>query len=33
MRECLLVVLDEQWWHRSFAERDLTILEERAGDT
>ncbi len=28
VRECLLVVLNEEWWHRSYAERDLAILEE-----
>jgi uncharacterized protein YjbI with pentapeptide repeats len=27
VRECLLVVLNEEWWHRSFAERDLDVLE------
>jgi uncharacterized damage-inducible protein DinB len=29
VRECLLVVLNEEWWHRMFAERDLAVLEER----
>jgi uncharacterized damage-inducible protein DinB len=29
VRECLLVVLNEEWWHRMFAERDLSVLEER----
>lgn len=29
VRECLLVVLNEEWWHRQFAERDLAVLEER----
>jgi uncharacterized damage-inducible protein DinB len=29
VRECLLVVLNEEWWHRTFAERDLAVLEER----
>jgi len=29
VRECLLVVLNEEWWHRMYAERDLTVLEER----
>lgn len=28
---CLRAVLDEEWWHRRFAERDLTLLESRAG--
>ncbi|MGL4174713.1 MAG: pentapeptide repeat-containing protein [Dermatophilaceae bacterium] len=27
----LLVVLNEEWWHRQYAERDLTALEERSG--
>lgn len=27
VRECLLVVLNEEWWHRMFAERDLAMLE------
>jgi hypothetical protein len=26
VRECLLVVLDEEWHHRQFAERDLSLL-------
>lgn len=30
VRECLLVVLDEEWWHRRYAERDLAVFEERA---
>ena len=29
VRECLLVVLNEEWWHRMFAERDLAVLEAR----
>ena len=29
VRECLLIVLNEEWWHRMFAERDLAVLEER----
>jgi hypothetical protein len=29
VRECLLVVLNEEWWHRMFAERDLAVLEGR----
>ncbi|MHC3470489.1 DinB family protein [Streptomyces sp. 7R007] len=29
VRECLLVVLNEEWWHRRFAERDLDALEGR----
>jgi hypothetical protein len=27
--ECLLIVLNEEWWHRMFAERDLARLAER----
>ncbi|HLR85578.1 MAG TPA: DinB family protein [Nocardioidaceae bacterium] len=30
VRECLLIVLNEEWEHRRFAERDLTILESHA---
>jgi uncharacterized damage-inducible protein DinB len=30
VRECLLIVLNEEWHHRMFAERDLSILEARA---
>jgi hypothetical protein len=29
VRECLLTVLNEEWWHRMFAERDLSVLEQR----
>ncbi len=29
VRECLLVVLNEECWHRIFAERDLAVLESR----
>ena len=29
VRECLLVVLNEEWHHRLFAERDLAVLEAR----
>ncbi len=29
VRECLLIVLNEEWWHRMFAERDLAVLEHR----
>jgi uncharacterized damage-inducible protein DinB len=31
VRECLLTVLNEEWWHRQFAERDLAVLERQAG--
>jgi hypothetical protein len=27
-RQCLRVVLNEEWWHRRYAERDLAVLEE-----
>jgi hypothetical protein len=27
VRECLLVILNEEWEHRLYAERDLTALE------
>jgi len=30
VRECLLVVLNEEWQHRLYAERDLAVLETRA---
>ena len=29
VRECLLTLLNEEWWHRQFALRDLSVLEER----
>ena len=31
VRECLLIVLNEEWEHRNYSERDLAVLEERAG--
>jgi hypothetical protein len=31
VRECLLTVLNEEWWHRRYAERDLDALEQREG--
>jgi hypothetical protein len=31
VRECLLVILNEEWEHRLYAERDLDILARRAG--
>jgi DinB superfamily/Pentapeptide repeats (8 copies) len=31
VRECLLVVLSEEWEHRLYAERDLAVLETRNG--
>ena len=30
VRDCLLVVLSEEWQHRLYAERDLAVLESRA---
>jgi uncharacterized protein YjbI with pentapeptide repeats len=27
VRECLLTLLNEEWWHRQYAERDLAALE------
>jgi len=30
VRECLLIVLNEEWHHRQYAERDLAVLEARA---
>ena len=29
VEECLSIVLNEEWWHRMFAERDLAVLEQR----
>jgi DinB superfamily len=29
VKQCLLIVLNEEWWHRQYAERDLTALESR----
>ena len=29
VREALSVVLNEEWEHRRYAERDLTVLESR----
>jgi hypothetical protein len=29
VRECLLIVLNEEWEHRLYAERDLAVLESR----
>jgi hypothetical protein len=28
VRECLLIILNEEWQHRLYAERDLAVLEE-----
>jgi hypothetical protein len=27
--QCLLIILNEEWYHRQFAERDLAVLAER----
>ena len=32
VRECLLCILNEEWEHRLYAERDLDVLEARAVD-
>ncbi|MET8961821.1 DinB family protein [Streptomyces sp. NPDC004074] len=29
LRECLLAVLNGEWWHRMYAERDLAVLEDQ----
>ena len=29
VRQCLLIVLNEEWHHRMYAERDLAVLEQR----
>jgi hypothetical protein len=31
VRECLLIVLNEEWEYRRYAERDLQAVEERSG--
>jgi Pentapeptide repeats (8 copies) len=31
VRDCLLCILDEEWEHRLYAERDLDALEARSG--
>jgi hypothetical protein len=31
VRDCLLTVLNEEWWHRQFAERDLDALVKGPG--
>jgi hypothetical protein len=30
VRECLLCILNEEWHHRLYAERDLDVLESRS---
>ncbi len=32
VRECLSVLLNEEWYHRQFAERDLAVLERRRAE-
>ena len=29
VKHCLDILIDEEWWHRQFAERDLAVLEAR----
>lgn len=29
VQECLATLLNEEWWHRQFAERDLAVIEAR----
>jgi hypothetical protein len=31
VQKCLLTVLNEEWQHRLYAERDLAVLESRTG--
>jgi hypothetical protein len=31
VRQCLLIILNEEWHNRQFAERDLDVLERRSG--
>ena len=33
VRECLLCILNEEWHHRLYAERDLDVLESRSKET
>ncbi|MEO6020733.1 MAG: DinB family protein [Knoellia sp.] len=33
VKQCLDTLLNEEWWHRQFAERDLTTLEARLART
>ncbi|MDR6863304.1 DinB family protein [Phycicoccus sp. 3266] len=33
VKDCLDVLLNEEWWHRQFAERDLAVLEPRQVET
>ena len=30
VRKCLLIILNEEWEHRLYAERDLGVLAERS---
>ncbi len=32
-KECLLIVINEEWEHRLYAERDLTVLEKEAPES
>jgi hypothetical protein len=31
VRRCLLIVLNEEWEHRLYAERDIAVLEAKGG--
>ncbi len=31
VKECLRIILNEEYWHRQYAERDLAVLESRSG--
>src|SRR5690606_37611674 len=33
VKECLDTLLNEEWWHRQFAQRDLAVLEGRVDAT
>lgn len=30
--KCLSIVLNEEFWHRTYAERDLAVLQERSAE-
>jgi hypothetical protein len=32
VKECLDILLGEEWWHRQYAERDLAALQSRPRD-
>ncbi len=31
VQRCVGCIVDEEFWHRTYAERDLAVLEQRAG--